>query len=99
MDRAEGPENRKGTTGLPALPFGCSSQGAAVSETTSTIVHNEKLQSVRSDWVPLARGPFEFRNVIKGGVVRPGTPDEVLCKWIMRPTVTQTSEISSDLLG
>jgi hypothetical protein len=85
MDRAEGPENRKSTTGIPALPFGCSFQGAAVSETNSTVVHSEKLQSVRSDWVPLDRGPFEFRNVIKGGVVRPGTPDEVLCESIMQP--------------
>jgi len=57
-----------------------------VSETTSTTVYNEKLQLVRSDWVPLARAPFEFRNVIEGGVVRPGTPDEVLCEWIMRPS-------------
>jgi hypothetical protein len=57
-----------------------------VSETTSTTVYNEKLESVRSDWVPLARAPFEFRNVIQGGVVRPGTPDEVLCEWIMRPS-------------
>jgi hypothetical protein len=56
-----------------------------VSETTSRVVYNEKLQSVRSDWVPLNRGPFEFRNVIRGGVVRPGTPDEVLCDWIMHP--------------
>ena len=54
-----------------------------MSETTSTLVYNEKLQSVRSDWVPLRRGPFEFRNVINFGVVRPGTPDEVLCEWLM----------------
>jgi hypothetical protein len=56
-----------------------------VSETTSTTVYNEKLQSVRPDWVPLVRGPFEFRNVINGGVVRPGTADRDLCEWIMHP--------------
>ena len=56
-----------------------------MSETTSTTVYNEKLKSVRPDWVPLVRGPFEFRNVIKAEWSDPGTPDEVLCEWISHP--------------
>jgi hypothetical protein len=43
-------------------------------------------QEAPQEWVSLARGPYEFRMFIDGGQVRPGTPDEVLCEWITRPS-------------